>query len=136
MHGSSASPWLALAVLAVCSLPLTLPPTQSPTPSKAGAGAPSDTRRVGAFTVTPDVARRLLAARIQASEQRRAEDQVMAALGARHVRFVQLALTWLGPAGDGPRLSPAYVPVYVFSWMHAGIKVGAAGASGRPPGLL
>jgi hypothetical protein len=74
------------------------------------------------------VARQLLAARIEAAEQRRAEEQVAAAMGVRHVRFVQLALSWLGPAaGDGPRLSPIYVPVYVFSWIHGGIKVWRGG---------
>ena len=34
-----------------------------------------------------------------------------------------MEIVWLGPAHDGPRLSPVYVPMYVFSWIHGGIKV-------------
>ncbi|GBF95931.1 hypothetical protein Rsub_08054 [Raphidocelis subcapitata] len=104
---------------------------------QAGPGAPSDTRRVGAFTLPPEVARRLLKSRIESAERRRAEAAVSEATGFPHVRFVQLAVTWLGPAADeGPRLSPVYVPFYVFSWMHAGIKVRTfvSGADGRASG--
>lgn len=109
----------------------------SPSPPKAGAGAPSDTRHVGAFTVQPDVARRLLASRIESAERRRAEELVTATTGYRYVRFVQLRLTWLGPAGgDGPRLSPVYVPAYVYSWIHGGIKIQTfvSGVDGRASG--
>ena len=57
---------------------------------QAGPGAPSDTRRVGAFTVTPDTARRLLKARVESAERRRAEEAVLQATGYRHVRFVEV----------------------------------------------
>jgi hypothetical protein len=91
---------------------------------------------VGAFTLPPEVARRLLKSRVESAERRRAEAAVSEATGFPHVRFVQLAITWLGPARDeGPRLSPVYVPFYLFSWMHAGIKVRPArgGAGGARP---
>lgn len=96
----------------------------SPDMLAAYAGAPSETRRVGAFTVTPDVARRMLKARVEAAERRRAEEQVTAATGMPHVRFVNMSITWLGaPGGDGPRLSPLYLPVFVYAYTHAGVKV-------------
>lgn len=92
--------------------------------SQAGPGGPSDTRHVGAFTVPPDVARRLLVSRIESAERRRAEELVASTTGYRHVRFVELAVSWLGPVGgDGPRLSPVYVPTFVYSWIMGGIKV-------------
>lgn len=112
-------------------------PPPLPTIHQANAGAPSETRRVGAFTVTPDVARRLLKGRIESAERRRAEEQVSAATGFPHVRFVQMAITWLGPAaGDGPRLSPLYLPLFVYSYSHAGVKVRSfvSGVDGRAAG--
>ncbi|KAI8466101.1 MAG: hypothetical protein J3K34DRAFT_524776 [Monoraphidium minutum] len=104
---------------------------------EASPGSPSATRYVGAFTLQPDVARRLLASRIESAERRRAEEQVAAVTGHRYVRFVELALTWLGPAGgEGPRISPVYAPAYIYSWIHGGIKVRTlvSGADGRASG--
>ena len=89
----------------------------------ANPSAPADTRRVGAFTVTPDVARRMLKGRIEGLERRRAEEAVVAATGLPHVRFVQLSIAWLGAHGEGPRLSPLYLPVFVYAYSHAGVKV-------------
>lgn len=106
--------------------------------NQAGPGAPSDTRRVGAFTVTPDVARKLLKGRVESAERQRAEQQISAATGYPHVRFVQMTLTWLGPAaGEGPRLSPLYAPAYVYSYSHAGVKVRSfvSGVDGRASGV-
>ena len=102
---------------------------------QSSTGAPSDTRRVGAFTVPPDVARRMLASRVESAERRRAEEQVAAVTGKPLVRSVDLRLTWLGPtSGDGPRLSPVYVPAYVYAWTHGGIKVGQRAGWGRGNG--
>lgn len=66
----------------------------------------------------------MLKSRVESAERRRAEEQVARATGHRHVRCIELTVKWLGPAtGEGPRLSPVYVPLYVFSWVHGGIKV-------------
>lgn len=86
--------------------------------------------------MTPDVARRLLKGRIESAERQRAEQQVSAATGFPHVRFVQMTLAWLGPADDGPRLSPLYVPAFVYAYSHAGVKVRSfvSGVDGRAAG--
>jgi hypothetical protein len=74
--------------------------------------------------VTPDTARSLLAATIKRKETSRAEDYLRRVTGAQQVRLVELDIQYVSPRGsDGPLLSPVYLPAYVFSWMHGGVKV-------------
>ena len=91
---------------------------------QASAQADGATRRVGPFTVTPDTARKLLASIIKRKETSRAEDYLRRVTGAQQVRLVDMDIQYITPAGsDRPLLSPVYVPAYVFSWMHGGVKV-------------
>ncbi len=78
--------------------------------------------QVGPFHMTPDIARRLLKGKVESAERRAGESMVLQATGAKHIRFLQMDIDYVG-GGDGPTLSPIYVPVYVFSWRHAGVKV-------------
>jgi hypothetical protein len=53
---------------------------------QASAGAGTDTRRVGPFTVTPVDARKLLVSQVEAAERARAEQEIARLTGAQQVR--------------------------------------------------
>jgi hypothetical protein len=54
--------------------------------AQASAGAGTDTRRVGPFTVDPKAARRLLMSHIESTERKRAEAEIARLTGAQQVR--------------------------------------------------
>lgn len=53
---------------------------------QASAGAGTDTRRVGPFTVEPQAARRLLMSQIEAEERQTAQAEIARLTGAQQVR--------------------------------------------------
>lgn len=63
----------------------------------------------------------MISAAIETAERKEAEDQIRQQTRTQHVRLIDMTVQYKGTSG--PTLAPVYVPVYIFSWFHGGVKV-------------